>query len=117
MSDHAPPSRRYLGNRAPLSVGPATVLCVDPDDRTTYLDARQDLLNHSPDGFQWGYGGSGPAQLALALVADATGDDELALRVHQQFKANTVARITGDTWEMSAAGIVAEVASYEEASS
>lgn len=22
---------------------------------------------HSPDGFNWGYGGSGPAQLALAL--------------------------------------------------
>lgn len=27
----------------------------------------QKYYNHSPDGFAWGYSGSGPAQLALAL--------------------------------------------------
>jgi len=27
---------------------------------------RSDLRNHSPNGFEWGYSGSGPAQLALA---------------------------------------------------
>jgi hypothetical protein len=110
----APTSRRYLGNRARGESGPGTVLKVD-GEQTDYLDPRNDLRDHSPDGFQWGYGGSGPAQLALALVADATGDDELALRTYQRFKANTVARITGDTWEMTAGGIVAEVESYEEA--
>ena len=26
------------------------------------------IRNHSPDGFNWGYGGSGPAQFALALL-------------------------------------------------
>ena len=26
------------------------------------------VRNHSPDGFSWGDGGSGPAQLALALL-------------------------------------------------
>src|SRR5467141_965015 len=31
-----------------------------------HLEAR----NHSPTGFAWGYGGSGPAQLALALLID-----------------------------------------------
>src|SRR5262245_22144387 len=30
-----------------------------------------ELRNHSPTGFEWGYGGSGPAQLALALLVDA----------------------------------------------
>jgi len=25
------------------------------------------MRNHSPDGFNWGYGGSGPAQTALAI--------------------------------------------------
>ena len=29
------------------------------------LRPRFDLRNHSPAGFEWGYGGSGPAQLAL----------------------------------------------------
>lgn len=26
------------------------------------------VRNHSPGGFSWGYGGSGPAQLALAIM-------------------------------------------------
>ena len=37
------------------------------------LDLRLDLFNHSPTGFEWGYAGSGPAQLALALLADMLG--------------------------------------------
>ncbi len=46
--------------------------------RPTRLDLRLGLHNHSPDGFDWGYQGSGPAQLTLALVADALGDDARA---------------------------------------
>lgn len=33
----------------------------------------QKIRNHSPDGFNWGYGGSGPSQLALAIVLKLTG--------------------------------------------
>lgn len=50
------------------------------------LDPRLDLCRHSPTGFEIGYGGSGPAQLALALLADATGDSELSIAAHQRFK-------------------------------
>jgi hypothetical protein len=32
------------------------------------LQERLDLWNHSPTGLEWGYAGSGPAQLALALI-------------------------------------------------
>lgn len=60
----------------------------------------QKIWNHSPDGFQWGYGGSGPAQLALALLLDVTGDKELASRWHQQFKWDVVAR-WGDEWKIT----------------
>lgn len=35
------------------------------------LDPRLHVINHSPTGFAWGYWGSGPAQLAFALIADA----------------------------------------------
>ena len=31
----------------------------------------QRAYNHSPDGFNWGYAGSGPAQLALAILLHA----------------------------------------------
>ena len=30
----------------------------------------QKIWNYSPTGFEWGYGGSGPSQLALALSLD-----------------------------------------------
>ncbi|GAI96461.1 unnamed protein product, partial [marine sediment metagenome] len=39
----------------------------------------QRLVNHSPDGFQWGYSGDGPKQLSLALLLDATGGPELSV--------------------------------------
>ena len=60
----------------------------------------QELWNHSPDGFQWGYGGSGPAQLALALLLDATGASAPAVHWHQSFKSQYVAG-WGDQWEIS----------------
>ena len=34
------------------------------------LDPRLDWQNHSPAGFEWGDGGTGSAQLALAIMAD-----------------------------------------------
>jgi hypothetical protein len=67
------------------------------------LAERQDLRNHSPDGFSWGYLGSGPAQLALAILADATGDDVLALRCYQTFKQEMIAPLAQDvSWSLVA---------------
>lgn len=59
------------------------------------LDPRYDLRNHSPDGFAWGYGGSGPAQLALALLADAV-DAKSAEKYYQRFKADVIAGMKGE---------------------
>ena len=28
------------------------------------------VCRHSPDGFEWGYGGSGPSDLALSIMTD-----------------------------------------------
>lgn len=66
----------------------------------------QRIRNASPTGFEWGYGGSGPAQLALALVLDATGDEYEARRAHQWFKWAQVSQ-WGTTWSITAAGILA----------
>ena len=57
------------------------------------LDPRFDLWNHSPTGFELGYGGSGPAQLALALIADHLGDDERAIALHQDFNRAVVTKL------------------------
>jgi len=64
------------------------------------LDPRLDLRSHSPDGFEWGYGGSGPAQLALALLADHTQDDEAALRCYRAFKDEVVSKLDEKKWEL-----------------
>jgi hypothetical protein len=53
----------------------------------------QKLVNHSPDGFAWGYAGSGPAQLALAILLAAGLDDDTAVALHQAFKAEHVATL------------------------
>jgi hypothetical protein len=107
----APEGRFYTGTRDPLEGGPAPVYSVDEwpgGARRKALNPRHDLRNHSPDGFQWGYGGSGPAQLALALVADATGDDALAQRVYQTFKFNVVATLPAK-WTLTAEAVRAAV--------
>jgi len=65
------------------------------------LDPRFDLRRHSPDGFNWGYCGSGPAQLALALVADVLGDDAAAQAIYQKFKSQVVAGWERDTWQIT----------------
>lgn len=53
--------------------------------QTRTLPHRLDLRSHSPTGFAWGYLGSGPAQLALAILCDVY-DDETALAHYQRFK-------------------------------
>jgi hypothetical protein len=57
------------------------------------LDLAESLKvwKHSPTGFAWGYGGSGPAQLALAILLRFV-DAGTASRLHQQFKWDHVAR-------------------------
>ncbi|SMH26473.1 DUF6166 domain-containing protein [Mesorhizobium australicum] len=60
------------------------------------LDPRLDIRNHSPSGFAWGYSGSGPAQLALAILCDALGDDERAELLYQHFKDAVIARLDRD---------------------
>lgn len=52
----------------------------------------QKIWNHSPDGFNWGYGGSGPAQLALAICLELYGKD-VAQQVYQSFKFDYIATL------------------------
>src|SRR5258706_15369756 len=65
------------------------------------LNPRLDLWNHSPTGFEWGYHGSGPAQLALALLADHLGNDQEAVRLHQDFKRAVVAGLDRRHWTLT----------------
>lgn len=48
---------------------------------------------HSPDGFCWGYGGSGPAELARCLLLHFTGQDDVSPWLYQKFKDDVIARL------------------------
>lgn len=97
-------ARCYVMQRraaAPGRRGEAFVLVREPSGKLRRLDPRLDLANHSPSGFEWGYAGSGPAQLALAILADALGDDGRALQLYQRFKSEVVAQMPADdAWEL-----------------
>ena len=58
------------------------------------------LRNHSPDGFAWGYYGSGPSQLALAILLELTSE-QVALHFYQDFKTEIIAHLpVGEDFSM-----------------
>ena len=104
--------KHYIGERTPEGCA-VEVIDRDHPGGGYLLDPRLDLRNHSPTGFEWGYTGSEPAQLALALLADALGDDARAQRHYQDFKFQVVGRLPHDGWELSQEDIVQAVARLE----
>jgi len=93
----------YIGSRDERD----TVVIRRAADQFRELDLRLDLAKHSPSGFNWGYGGSGPAQLALALLADFFGNprspvaDQLALSLYQDFKFRVIANLDANNWKLT----------------
>jgi len=67
-------------------------------------EASLKVINHSPTGFNWGYGGSGPAQLALALLMVFAGR-EFAEGNYMNFKWQIVAKLPQRDFEMPAATV------------
>ena len=72
------------------------------DSKMVLLDGKevrpgnsQDIHNHSPDGFNWGYTGSGPAQLALAILLENLSDSR-AIALYQEFKREVIATLEMD---------------------
>ena len=61
--------------------------------RELHPDRSQAVKNHSQDGFNWGYSGSGPAQLALAILLEVTDSEEIALAHYHDFKVEVIAAI------------------------
>src|SRR5258708_17697696 len=82
--------------------------------RVGSLAPRLDLMNHSPTGFSWGYGGSGPAQLALAILVDHLADRNRALAIYQDFKWKCIAHLNqNEGFELTAEQIDGFVSSIE----
>jgi hypothetical protein len=98
--------KRYEGRRE----GHAIIVTVDG----RRLNPRLDLYNHSPTGFEWGYGGSGPAQLALAILADQCGNDEQALNFHQRFKWAVISELPYRSWTLTSDAVAQALCTLRE---
>jgi len=97
-----PQTTIYSGTRVE-EAGPGDVRV---DGRPLSPAPSQRVANHSPDGFNWGYGGSGPAQLALGILLDYYGKGAPEVRFYQDFKFRVVAALPqGAAWTMTGAQI------------
>lgn len=67
------------------------IVCRVVDGEQVVEGVEHVLVKHSPTGFAWGYGGSGPAELALNILYAVTGDEQLSDRLHQSFKWDFIA--------------------------
>ncbi len=52
-------------------------------------------VNHSPTGFSWGYGGSGPNQLSFSILLHVLGLD-IARKLYRRFTSDFICNFKGD---------------------
>lgn len=93
------PDTVYRGRR--YATGPNSLIAVAVTVNGEPLTLRP-VLRLS--GFEWGYGGTGPRQLSLALILDATGDRGTAIDAHVWFMWAKVA-CWGESWSITAGEI------------
>jgi hypothetical protein len=95
------PMKIYAGTRE----GERITVTVDGQP----LDPRVDLRDFHAAGFEWGYQGSGPSQLALAILAEHAGPQS-ALGSYRNFVQSVIAEIETDTWQLTSAEIDQRIA-------
>lgn len=84
------------------------------DGRAKFLEPRNDLVDHSPDGLGWGYSGSGAAQLAVAILMEIFNDWERVQPIYQRFMDCFVAKIPQNTnWTADGSDLMAMALAIE----
>ncbi len=109
--------KTFVGYRLPADPGERGEACVivhEPGKSPRSINPRNDLRNHSPTGVEWGYTGSGPSQLALALAVEVTGSDYRALDVYQRLKFEFIASLPVEGWQLTEDEIRAAILTIEE---
>jgi len=71
------------------------------------------VVRHSPDGFEWGYAGSGPADLAFSILCDLLPESE-AEQLYQDFKWDVIATLPRDGAVIAAADVLEWVEKQRE---
>lgn len=96
-------STTFKGFRTPKQ--DCVVLVNEGGDAWANLPLYLNEVNHSPTGFEWGYFGSGPSQLAYAILRYMCGKmyteteaQELAEEYYMRFKERVIATIDRKEW-------------------
>lgn len=84
----------------PDALGDMGCTCVELVTETGRELLPRPIVRHSPTGFEWGYGGSGPADLAANCLAVVLPITE-AWRLHQKFKSFQIAGLPREGSEFS----------------
>jgi hypothetical protein len=85
------PALPVAKHRADSSAHPDDIVLFREIDGTAKASVEH-VIRHSPTGIEWGYAGSGPADLARSILLQFT-DEATANRMYQRFKAEVVAAI------------------------
>lgn len=67
---------------------------VMPDKGSLY--PLRHLLRHSPDGYEYGYGGSGPSDLARSIVGDMLDRRDPEPRLYRPVVERIISHLEGD---------------------
>ena len=104
-------ARVYEGQRTPacciVVVYPAGDLTRTEDLPRTARPGRR-----YPGGWEWGYGGTGPHQLAWDLLLHATGQPTTAAQLYRLFCIEVISRLHIGRWTLTQAEILAWVAEH-----
>jgi len=93
---------RYIGVRLELG---CRVWRIAEDGKIRALRQSHRSANFPTDAWEWGYGGTGPANLAWALCFDVCEDKEMSTLCHQGVKWLIVSRLAKDSWMLTSAQI------------
>lgn len=84
--------QRHPNGHVAVSVVPST----EDDTPNPPVYMLDHLVKHSPDGFEYGYGGSGPSDLARSIVGDYMVTDDPDPRIYQYVKKICIAPLDRD---------------------
>lgn len=100
--------KSYEGKRGPNGL----LIYVVKDQETesaqiSQLSPRTDLMKYTPEGaFECGFKGSGPSQLALAILADHLNDVREAVDLHLNFRDRVIVGLPRDRdWSLTKVNI------------
>lgn len=85
--------KTYRGKKSAGKLGDQVIIVEEEPYRLKHI------VRHSPSGFNWGYGGSGPLDTALSILTDCLGRKQ-ADQLHEPFQRVFVAT-WGNEWSIS----------------